>query len=300
LQARNILMELVEMTTDNKILNAKVIRIIGMNYAILKEYLDAEKSFKKAIELNSKDSYSWFELGRINHYDLQNFKETEECYRQAISIDGNVADYWYSLGELYKNNLFKFEEAEKAYNKAILLNGKDENYFNALGNLYQDNLIDYKKAERAYKKALVIYEKALSPKLNLMLLNEAEELFNSIEVENDTYDSYWLNKTLFDLYKRNEGNANESILNALSKIDTTLPDNTQDDWWRFGAIVTKLGYGNWLLTIFEEKGFDIILSPYYVALKAMNVKDAEGYLNSKAVEIRDPAIKLMEIMKYYL
>jgi tetratricopeptide (TPR) repeat protein len=280
----------------------------GAISVILNDYTNAEKSFKKAIELNSKDSYSWCELGNIYHFDLHNYKESEKYYKQAISINGNVANYWYFLGELYKNNLFEFEEAEKAFNKAIMLNVKDENSLNALGNLYQDNLIDYKKAERTYKKALAINEKALSPKINLIFLyrdklnriSEAEELFNSIESENDTNDSYWLNKTSFDLYKRNEGNANESILNALSKIETTIPDSTQDDWWRFGAIVTKLGYGNWLLTVLEEKGFDIILSPYYVALKAMNVKDAEGYLNSKAVEIRDPAIKLIEIMKNYM
>jgi hypothetical protein len=60
-----------------------------------------------------------------------------------------------------------------------------------------------------------------------------------------------------------------------------------------------LGYGNWLLTILEETGYDIILSPYFVAIKAMNEKDSEGYLNSKAVEIREPAMKLIELMEKY-
>jgi len=446
-QARNLLNELVEMTSGNKTLNAQVIRMMGMNSVFIKDYPNAEEYLKKAIELNSNDSYSLFLLGFLYHHNLNKYKKSEEYYKQAISLDGknasywcnlgnlyqydlknntnaeaayqkavlldeNNADYrnalgdlylelekydeaekifmlaisidntkseyfyklgqlyhfrsgnlieaekqyknaisldqknaiywgylgalyqfglhrfedaeiaykqavffnpkydlvWFSLGVLYQADLSKYEEAEKAYNQAIKLNGMDEDYFNALGNLYLDNLIDYKKAERSYKKALVINEKSLYPKLNLIFLyrdklnrmNVAEELFNSIDDENDTNDSYWLNKSLFDLYKRNEGNANESFLNALSKIDSTLPENTRDDWWRFGAIVTKLGYGNWLLSIFEEKGLDIILSPYYVAIKALNVKDAEGYLNSKAIEIREPAMKLMEIMKYYM
>ena len=85
----------------------------------------------------------------------------------------------------------------------------------------------------------------------------------------------------------------------MDKIESTLPESTQDDWWRFGAVVVKLGYGNWLLAILEEKGYDIILSPYYVAIKAMTEKDADGYLNSKAVEIREPARKLIEIMQKY-
>jgi hypothetical protein len=85
----------------------------------------------------------------------------------------------------------------------------------------------------------------------------------------------------------------------LKKIDNKLPHNTQDDWLCFGAIVTKLSYGNWLLNILEGNGFDIILAPYYVAIKALTEKDTEGYLNSKALEIREPARKIIEIMKKY-
>jgi hypothetical protein len=112
-------------------------------------------------------------------------------------------------------------------------------------------------------------------------------------------DSYWLNKALFELYKRNEGNAKEYFEKALEAIKDALYQNTQDDWWRFGAMVTKLGFGNWAVSILKEHGFDIIISPYYVAIKAMNEKDSEGYLNSKALEIREPAIRLIEIMKKY-
>jgi hypothetical protein len=104
---------------------------------------------------------------------------------------------------------------------------------------------------------------------------------------------------LFELYKRNEGIAKENLEKAFEQIHNSLPENTQDDWWRFGAVVVKLGYGNWLLSILEENGFDTILAPYYVAIKALTEKDSEGYLNSKAVEIRDPARKIMEIMKKY-
>ena len=130
-------------------------------------------------------------------------------------------------------------------------------------------------------------------------LDEAEKLFNSFEIVKEVEDSYWLNKSLFELYKRNEGVANEYIEKALIKIQDKLPDTTQDDWWRFGAVATKLGYGNWLLQILEENGYNTILAPYYVAIKALTEKDSEGYLNSKAVEIREPARKIMEIMKKY-
>lgn len=53
------------------------------------------------------------------------------------------------------------------------------------------------------------------------------------------------------------------------------------------------------ICIYGNLYIPIILSPYYVAIKAMNEKDTEGYLNSKALEIREPAIRLIEIMKKY-
>ena len=76
-------------------------------------------------------------------------------------------------------------------------------------------------------------------------INEAEKLFNTLKIEEKFEDSYWLNKTLFELYKQNKGVAKEYLLNALEKIKEQLPQNTQDDWWRFGAVASKLGYGKW-------------------------------------------------------
>ncbi|MCX6252700.1 MAG: hypothetical protein NTX61_18350 [Bacteroidetes bacterium] len=179
--------------------------------------------------------------------------------------------------------------------------------YNEIGILYQDHFQKYDQAEQAYKKAITLDGKTVYPKYNLVFLyrdkmnrlKEAEALFNSMEINEEVEDSYWLNKSLFELYKRNEEIARDYFKKALEKIKSKLPENTQDDWWRFGAIINKLGYINWLLPILEEKGYDIILSPYYVAIKAMNEKDTEGYLKSKAVEIREPAMKLIELMKKY-
>jgi len=177
-----------------------------------------------------------------------------------------------------------------------------------LGNLYQDHLKKYEEAEKAYKTAISIDEKLIFAKYNLVFLyrdklnriSEAEDIFNLLQIEKDFEDSYWLNKTLFELYKKNKGIANELFLKALALIQDQLPPNTQDDWWRFGAVVSKLGYSKWLTEILEGKGYDIILSPYYVAIKAMSENDTEGYLNSKAVEIREPARKIMELMQSYI
>jgi hypothetical protein len=130
--------------------------------------------------------------------------------------------------------------------------------------------------------------------------DEAKELFNSITIDKKCFDTYWLHKSLFELYKDNGGLAKEHLDKALSEIDSQLPNMTQDDWWRFGAVATKLGYGKWLLAHLEKGGFDTSLAPYFVAVNALNEKDPEGYLNSKAVEIREPARIIVGYMQKYI
>jgi hypothetical protein len=53
----------------------------------------------------------------------------------------------------------------------------------------------------------------------------------------------------------------------------------------------------------EEKGYDVVLSPYYTAIQALEIENqdskngkenAEIYLNNRAVEISEPARKIVE------
>lgn len=267
----------------------------------------AEEAYLKAIELDKKDHYPVYNLGLLYQYHIGRYEEAEKMYLEAINLAPNETYIWYNLGKLYQLNLQKYSEAERTYLKVIELGFEEANLWNNLGNLYQDHLQKNEGAEKAYLKAIELDPDLFVPKYNLVFLyrdkmnkaKEAEELFDSLNLESEIEDSYWLNKSLFELYKRNEGIAKECLEKALNKLEKMLPFNTQDDWWRFGAVVLKLGFGNWSLTILEEKGFDTILAPYYVAIKALTEKDSEGYLNSKAVEIREPARKIMEIMKKY-
>lgn len=271
-------------------------------------YIDkVENAYLKAIKADENNPVPVYNLGVLYQYDLGKYKEAEKMYLTAIKIDLKDSDSWSNLGRLYVQNFQKYEEAEKMYLKAIEIKPDDPGTWNSLGNLYQDNLQNVEKAEKAYLKAIKLNSDSHIIKYNLVFLyrdkmnklNEAELYFNELKIDIDCEDSYWLNKTLFDLYKRNEGIAKGHLEKAFNRLEKTLPFNTQDDWWRFGAVAIKLGYGNWLLSIFKENGFDSVLAPYYVAIKALTEKDSEGYLNSKAVEIRDPARKIMEIMQKY-
>ena len=88
---------------------------------------------------------------------------------------------------------------------------------------------------------------------------------------------------------------------------------TNQDWWlRIGSMVIKSGYGSWLLEMLEKKGYDVVLSPYYTAIQAIEIErknskkdkrgktEAEIYLNSRAVEIGKPAKMIMEKIRKYM
>jgi tetratricopeptide (TPR) repeat protein len=267
----------------------------------------AEEAYLKAIEIDSIDTSSLFNLALFYSKELDKYEEAEKLYLAAIKLNANDSEAWVNLGVLYMLNLQYYDKAEKAFLNAIKINPNNSAVWNVLGNLCQDHLQDYVRAEKAYQKAIELQLDSNIPKYNLVFLYrdkmnkiaQAEEYFSKLEIDEMTADSYWLNKTLFELYKRNEGIAKDDLERALNKVEQSLPLSTQDDWWRFGAVTLKLGYGIWFLSILEARGFDVLLAPYYVAIKALTESDTQGYLNSRAVEIREPARKIMEIMEKY-
>lgn len=283
---------------------------LGDLYAMyLGNYNKAEHAYKKAIESNKDNYFSvWPPLASLYADHMRKYDEAEEAYKKAIECEENNNFAWSDLGNLYRDHLKKYEEAEEAYIKAIELDSKNTSTWNRLGNLYQDYQKQYSKAEEAYQSALSINPHNTYAKYNLVFLyrdkmnrvNEAKELFDTIAFSEELADTYYLNKALFALYNKNEGTAKECIDKAFEKIIDQLPFNTQDDWWRFGAVVTKLGYAPWFLQIMEDNGFDTILGPYYLAIKALQSADRQGVLNTKATEIREAAITILETMERYI
>jgi len=116
-------------------------------------------------------------------------------------------------------------------------------------------------------------------------------------------------KALFELHKQNQGLAKEHLLQAFEVLENEgkIASVANEYWWeRFGYTVIKSGYGSWFLAILEEKGYDILLSPYYTAIKVLEIekqdgkKDAEIYLKNRAIEISDPARIIIERIRKYM
>jgi len=271
------------------------------------QYAKAEDAYKSAIDLNKKIPAPWLALADLYRNYLNQYIESESAYKKAIFLDEKWSYPWYGLGGLYRDQLSRYFESELAYKQSITL---DENWadpWNALGGLYHDHLNNYTKAEEAYKKAISLDKDHAYPKLNLIFLyrdkmnrlEDAKAIFEQLAIKDYFEDSYWLNATLFALYDKNVGIAGDELRKALEKTNGKLSVETRDDWWRFAAVASKLGHAQFVLNVLKENGYDIILKPYYIAIQATLEKDSQAFLNSVAVEVREPAAFILEKIRKY-
>lgn len=278
----------------------------------LSEYKEAEKYYKKAIDIEPNNADYNARLGILYHYSLNRLNDAESLYKKAIQINGEEVRFLIPLAFLYHYDLERFKEAETVYKKVV----KQENHYyiwNSLGNLYRDYLQEFNKAEKAYEKAIEFAKEEYEitdAKLELVSLyrdrlnkiSEAEKLFDTIKFDKEEVpDNYWLNKTLFELYKHNEGIADEYLRKAFNIIEPDgFIEDTQDDWWEFAGVVIRLGYSSWFLNMLKNKELDVILSPYYVAIEALSAKDIKAYLNTVAAEKREAAKDVIESIQKYI
>lgn len=333
-----LLTELIDQTNDTELKGA-LYGLKGANFFLQLDYSKAESNITAAIKLDKKNAALYASLGiALDH--LERIEEAETAYKKATELEPTNAGYWLLLGEMERRtNQFKeaeqslkrslelndsnveafsllssiyiitahLKEAEILLKKAIKLDNKNSTSQFFLGILYHIQA-KYAKAEVAYLKAIKLDISNVTPKRHLAILyrdnmnklDDAEKLFDSIEIDKNSMDSYWLNKTLFELYKQNQGIAKKYLRNALKVIDDTIPSETQDDWMLFGALVTKLKYAEWLLTLLKEQEYDVTLAPYYTAIKALNEKDADTFLDTVAAEIREIAKDIVKKIKSHL
>ena len=289
----------------------------------LQRFEEAIECCDKAIEINPKNDSAWNNKGSALNY-LQRFEEAIECCDKAIEINPQNDMAWNNKGYAL-TDLQRFEEAIKCCDKAIEINLKNDSAWSNKGYA----LIESKKHEEAafaYEGARSINLGELLWKFHLTFLyrdklnemNKAIEVFNDIEQEinkdenKEFLNRYFLNKTLFDLHNRNEGLAKEHLLQAfevLEKENKLSSMANETCWRRLASVVLDLGYGSWLLAILENEGYDIVLSPYYTAIQALEIekqdskngqRDAEIYLKNRAVEISEPAREIIKKIRRYM
>jgi hypothetical protein len=129
-----------------------------------------------------------------------------------------------------------------------------------------------------------------------------ESFYGEDAIETDSNSDRLIYNVKIELCKRNEGIAKNYLLELLSLNKTGL-SGYAIGWQMLGSVAIKLGYGEWLLSVLREEGYDIILSPYYTAIQALEIEknrnndEAEVYLKNRAIEISEPARVIIEKIK---
>ena len=133
----------------------------------LGRYDEAEAAYRKAMELDQKNAGPWNNLGNLLQVHLGRYDEAEAAYRKAMALDKKNAGLWSNLGNLLQDHLDRYDEAEAAYRRAMELDPKNARPWIGLGNLLQVHLGRYDEAEAAYHKAMELDPKNASPWIGL-------------------------------------------------------------------------------------------------------------------------------------
>jgi len=295
----------------------------GIAKVKLSDYHGAIEDYYKAIEIKPDFAIAYYNRGYAKKH-LSDYHGAIEDYDKAIEIKPDYAEAYNNRGYA-KVELSDYHGAIEDIDKSIEMNPNNAEAWDSKGCALVE-LKNKKEAAFAYEKARSINPKELIFKFHLTFLyrdklnemNKAIELFNEIEQEinkdkNKKFvNRYFLNKTLFDLHNRNEGLAKEHLLQAFEVLEkeNNIASIAKEYWWRrLASVVLDLGYGSWLLAILEEKGYDIVLSPYYTAIQALEIekqdskngeRDAEIYLKNRAVEISEPAREIIKKIRKYM
>lgn len=151
--------------------------LVLYNFGLLnfekKNYLEAIKSFKKSINLNSEFFPSRYHLA-ITYEETENYNLAIEIYEKLIK-SSNVASL--NLGHIYNNlgnlylNIKKFDLAYKYYLKSINLLPEKSKVYNNLGYLchqkgdLEKSIFYFKKAAKKDNKNLKYYSRFIATSL---------------------------------------------------------------------------------------------------------------------------------------
>lgn len=123
---------------------------LGTAYYRLGRFNDAEKAFKRAINLNANDVCAYEHSGRM-YYDLRKYPEAIAAFKRVSELSPNFNGYMF-LGHSYVYSQ-EYQAGVDAYKKAIRLRPKDAEAQVQLGIAY-DYLDRREEAVAAYKEAI--------------------------------------------------------------------------------------------------------------------------------------------------
>ena len=163
---------------QNRLRTAQSIGIAGKAFAMLGDFHEANRVFKLAYELDSKNVqnlYWWADLFR----EKFNNADAQRTFEEAISINSHSAELYVG----YARSFESFSQMEVLANKAI---EENPNCVDALNMLVEIHILDshYDEAEELLHKTLEInpaYEQSLANLASIYHLRNDEEKFAQTE-----------------------------------------------------------------------------------------------------------------------
>ena len=124
----------------NQVPSAFDLKVVSLDYILLKDYPDADKWLTSSLQKNPADSESWYYLGRTK-YNENRFAEAISAFQQYMKLDPQSVKGKDNLGLSYQG-LGRTADAANAYRDAIAMQehtlGQDPGPFINLGALLLD------------------------------------------------------------------------------------------------------------------------------------------------------------------
>lgn len=97
--------------------DAHQLKIVGLNYALLDDFIDADKWLTASVQQDPRDAQAWYHLGRTK-YNENRFKEAVEAFNRCLTIEPSNPKAEDNLGLSYEG-LGQNDDAIAAYRKAV-------------------------------------------------------------------------------------------------------------------------------------------------------------------------------------
>lgn len=262
-------------------------------------YEEAETAYRQAIEINPKNAFPLCLLGYLLLGKLGRYEEAETAFRQANELDPKNVLAWSLLGYLLQVNMGRYDEAEVAYRRAVELNPKDDSSWANLGTLLYDHQGRYEEAEAAYRRSVELDQNDIYTLANIAYLllaqpdriDEAEICYSKI-IDKLPAHAVSLLMTFHAFARDNFGEAVELLRAVLDEGCQEIYSNYHNELLRILRLAAHRGYGDKLLTWFNESGFGDQYWPLYAAFDAyLHGKERLGDVNP---EVRGAASRIYD------
>jgi tetratricopeptide (TPR) repeat protein len=140
--------------------NAFDLKIVALNYILLKDYIDADHWLTRSLQWDSRDAQAWYYLGRTKYSESQ-FPRAIEAFQQCLKLEPRNVEAENNVGLSYEA-LGQWDQAIQAFENAIVWEAespsKDPEPFIELAHLYLDRN-QPEKAVPYLKQSIAVFPK---------------------------------------------------------------------------------------------------------------------------------------------